>query len=319
MSERKANIRLLLRPALIVLPFIFGALFQHFTHCTWQTSGGFNIALWYIRIVLMVMFYFVLLKIDFKKLIPRKSHALILAANLAMGLIPYFVLNALGYRNLALAAFFVGVTPTANAAAVVMDFLEGKVEYVMTGFVITNVAIDLALIGLIPLVCGNFTGAFVLDVLCQILLVVAVPLLCAVFTRWICAFFKWKVPRVPGMGTFLLWSSSLFVIAAQSTRFFQQYSEITWKSALAVSLISFAICAVNFTCGKYLGGKEFKREASQTLGQKNTTLTIFLALYFGTPEAALGPASYVLWHNLWNALQMYRHDLQKTSNDPERE
>ena len=152
MSERKPNIRLLLRPALIVLPFIFGALFQHFTHCTWRTPGDINISLWYIRGALMVMFYFVLLKIDFRKLAPRPSHFAILAANIAMGLIPYFIFNALGYRNLALAAFFVGITPTANAAAVVMDFLEGKVEYVMTGFVITNVAIDLALIGLIPLV-----------------------------------------------------------------------------------------------------------------------------------------------------------------------
>ena len=319
MSERKPNIRLLLRPALIVLPFIFGALFQHFTHCTWRTPGDINISLWYIRGALMVMFYFVLLKIDFRKLAPRPSHFAILAANIAMGLIPYFILNALGYRNLALAAFFVGITPTANAAAVVMDFLEGKVEYVMTGFVITNVAIDLALIGLIPLVCGDFTGSFVLDVLYQILLVVAFPMLCAAATRGVCASLKWRVPRVPGMVTFMLWSSTLFVIAAQSTRFFQQYTELTWQTALTVSLVSFAICAVNFTCGKYLGGKEFKREASQTLGQKNTTLTIFLALYFGTPEAALGPASYVLWHNLWNAFQMYRHDLQKTSNNPERE
>ena len=91
---------------------------------------------------------------------------------------------------------------------------------------------------------------------------------------------------------------------------------MTLRTALLIALVSFLLCAVNFTLGKMLGGKEFSRESSQTLGQKNTTLTIFLALSFGTPESALGPVFYVLWHNLWNAFQMFRYDNQKTN--PER-
>jgi BASS family bile acid:Na+ symporter len=33
-----------------------------------------------------------------------------------------------------------------------------------------------------------------------------------------------------------------------------------------------------------------------------------LALTYATPLVALGPTIYVLWHNLWNAWQLYRHD-----------
>ena len=311
MKEKTLNLRHLLRPALIVFPFVLGVLFQILTRCSWRTSGNGNIALWYIRAGLMVMFYFVLLKIDFKKLMPRKSHALILVVNILAGVVPFFILKALGHPQLALAAFFIGITPTANAAAVVTDFLDGKVEYVMTGFVITNVFVDLALIGLIPMATGNFSSSFVFDVIIQILTVVALPVACAVLTRAACRLLKCKVPTVPGMATFLIWSSSLFVIAAQSALFFQTYPDITCRQAVVISILSFVICAVNFTLGKFFGGREFRTEAGQVLGQKNTTLTIFLALCFGTPQAALGPTFYVLWHNLWNAFQMYCHDLKK--------
>jgi BASS family bile acid:Na+ symporter len=59
-----------------------------------------------------------------------------------------------------------------------------------------------------------------------------------------------------------------------------------------------------------LGGREYPREASQSLGQKNTTLTIYLALAYANPLVALGPTCYVIWHNLWNSWQLHRirHD-----------
>jgi BASS family bile acid:Na+ symporter len=55
-----------------------------------------------------------------------------------------------------------------------------------------------------------------------------------------------------------------------------------------------------------IGGREFPREASQSLGQKNTTFTIYLALAYASPVVALGPTFYVIWHNLWNSWQLHR-------------
>ena len=303
----------LLRPAMLSMTFVLGIGFQMWSKLSWKTHDGNSISLWLIRCSLMIMFYLVLLKIDFSKLIPRREHFTILAANLAMGIVPYAVLKYLGYDTLALAAFFVGITPTANAAPVVMDFLEGNVEFVLAGFVITNFFIDIALVGLLPWVTGNFNCSFLLDVAGQIALVVVFPLVCAALTKFICRRLNKKVFKTPGMVTFTIWCGSLFVISAQSTLFFQQHREVSMNSVLLISLLSFIICALNFTAGKFAGAGNFRRETAQTLGQKNTTLTIFLALTFGTPESALGPTFYVLWHNLWNACQMYRHDLNKTA------
>ncbi len=55
-----------------------------------------------------------------------------------------------------------------------------------------------------------------------------------------------------------------------------------------------------------IGGREFAREASQSLGQKNTSFTIYLALTYANPLVALGPTCYVLWHNLWNSWQLHQ-------------
>lgn len=300
---------------MIIVPFVAGILFQTLTHCAWRTASGVNVSMLCIRLSLMVIFYFVILKIDFRKLMPRREHLKILFANILLGVVPFALLSLAGYRSLALAAFFVGITPTANAAPVVMDFLGGKVEFVLTGFALTNIFITLALIGLIPLVTGNFNASFAGAVAAQIALLLLVPALCGALTRWICCKLNRKAPTIPSLASFSIWSFTLFVISAQSTLFFQTHPEMTIKTALLIALISFLLCAVNFTLGKYAGGKEYRRESSQTLGQKNTTLTIFLALSFGTPESALGPVFYVLWHNLWNAFQMFRYDKSKTNTE----
>jgi len=55
---------------------------------------------------------------------------------------------------------------------------------------------------------------------------------------------------------------------------------------------------VNFSLGRLVGGSEFGLEASQSLGQKNTTFTIYLAMTYANPVVALGPTFYVIWHNL---------------------
>lgn len=307
--------RVFLRPAMIVVPFIAGILFQMLSGFGWKTAYGVNVSMLCIRLSLMVVFYFVILKIDFRKLAPRKEHVKILFANILLGVIPFALLSLAGYRDLALAAFFVGITPTANAAPVVMDFLGGKVEFVLTGFVLTNIFVSLALTGLIPVVTGNITSSFAASVAEQIAVLLMIPVFCALATRWICAKLERKAPAIPGLASFSLWSFTLFVISAQSTLFFQTHPEMTLSTALAAALVSFLLCAINFTLGRLIGGKEYSRESSQTLGQKNTTLTIFLALSFGTPVSALGPVFYVLWHNLWNAFQMFRYDKSKTNTE----
>ncbi|MEK7414548.1 MAG: hypothetical protein AAB263_14635, partial [Planctomycetota bacterium] len=58
------------------------------------------------------------------------------------------------------------------------------------------------------------------------------------------------------------------------------------------------------------------REASQSLGQKNTTLTIWMAATFANPIVALAPTFYVLWHNLVNAAQLAHKGRNRDAGAP---
>ncbi len=50
-----------------------------------------------------------------------------------------------------------------------------------------------------------------------------------------------------------------------------------------------------------------KITAGQSLGQKNTVFSIWMAYTFMTPETAIVGGLYSLWHNAFNSWQLYRH------------
>jgi BASS family bile acid:Na+ symporter len=97
----------------------------------------------------------------------------------------------------------------------------------------------------------------------------------------------------------------MFLITANASRFLRDHAETPHLVLAQLAGISLLICVANFALGRWIGGKEFGREASQSLGQKNTAFTIYLALAYASPVVALGPTCYVIWHNLWNSWQLH--------------
>ena len=306
--------KIFIRPAMIFVPFGLGVLLQSAFKFSWS-AGGADLSVWFIRISLMLMFFQICLQINLAGLRPRREHLKILLANILMGVAPYFILKSLGFETLALAAFFTGIAPTANAAPVVMGFLGGKVEFVLAGFAINNIFIDLILIALLPFISGGGGFGFALEAAGQIASLVGIPIILAAAARKACKNARSIALRLR-MFNFTLWCCTLFVIASKATMFFENTPGIPLKISIEIALVSLALCAANFFAGAKISSKRYARESSQTLGQKNTTLAIFLALVFGGQNAALvslGPTFYVLWHNIYTALQIYFYDRRAVS------
>ena len=101
----------------------------------------------------------------------------------------------------------------------------------------------------------------------------------------------------------------LVLIAANASYDISSRDGISERVLEQIGAVSLLVCGINFGLGHLLGGR-----TSQALGQKNTTLSIYLALTYASPIAALGPTFYVLWHNLWNAWQLYRASERKRRN-----
>ncbi len=286
----------------LIRPFMIGAAFIAGYCCPW--AHEFN---WMIRILLLIMLYLVCLQVRFKQLKPHFSHWKILAFNIIVPLILWGILKLCGQDELAKVAFFTAITPTANAAPVIIRFLGGNVSYVVAAFVITNLGVSISLLGLLPLVTGNFSLFFFKDVAINLAIIIGVPIAAATVTRM---FFKQakEWPSKLANFSFLLWVITLFIIAGSASFFIHHNPELSPLVLIEIALLSALICAVSFAGGRFMGEKRYRRESSQSLGQKNTTFTMFLALQFVNPLAAMGPTFYVLWHNLWNAVQMLIHD-----------
>lgn len=294
----------LLRPAMIFVPLALGLFFPE--------AGQLKFL---IRYLLMAMLFMVFLKLNVKELKVRRSHWLLLLANLVIGVTAYWLTRFVtGNATLAQAAFFVGITPTAAAASVVMGFLRGNVGYVITSFIITNTGIAFFMPFLLGWVCGNVSFAFLLDVVNTLVFLLLIPAGVAFILRKIHPEAQ-EWPKKCATATFGLWSISLFIIAASAAEFFRNNPGVSPWIIVETALIALLICAVNFGTGALLERKLLRREASQSLGQKNTTLTIYLALVYAGPLAAMGVISYVLWHNTYNAIQLFLVDRRKKAEE----
>lgn len=264
-----------------------------------------HVALGCVPWIVMAMLFSVFLQTKFSRQSVQSSHFVLLAVNVAMGALGFGTGYFLGGRDIALAGFFAGITPTATAAPVIMHFLRGRVDYVITSFLLTNLSVAALLPVILPWVLGHPTPDLFTHALGTVTLLVFVPLAAALLLRRIYPRAK-EWPKRTGTASFLAWCAVLVIIVGKASDFLRHQTEIPPSSTWLVALLSAGICALNFALGRVIGGKEFAREASQSLGQKNTSFTIYIALTYSNPLVSLGPTCYVLWHNLWNSWQLYR-------------
>ena len=260
---------------------------------------------WIIRWLVMAMLFLVFLQTRLSRDTLSRTHFTLLAANIAIGFAAWGAGWLIGGRDVALAGFFCGITPTAIAAPVIIGFLKGRVEFVVAAFLLTNIAIAALLPLLLPIVLGRATPEAFAQVLGSVGVVVFLPMAVAWIVRAVHPAAGHWPSRLRNV-SFGLWVVSMFFIAANASDFIRANADIPRLVLLEIAGVSLAICAASFGLGRVIGGRDLPREASQALGQKNTTFTIYLALAYASPIVALGPTFYVVWHNLWNSWQLHR-------------
>ncbi len=260
---------------------------------------------WAIRWTIVVMLFLVFLQTRLSRTGLQRSHLTLLAVNIGLGYFGWGVGWLAGGRDLALVGFFAGITPTAIAAPVIISFLRGRVDYVVMAFLLSNVAIPVLLPVLLPLVLGRTTPDVMVQVLGSMVFVVFAPMLGAWLLRALHpAAAEW--PSRLRNFSFALWVTTMFLVTANASEFLRQHADTPHLLLAKIALLTLLMAAVNFGVGRLIGGPKFGREASQALGQKNTTFAIYLALSYASPLVALGPTCYVLWHNLWNSWQLHQ-------------
>ena len=106
--------------------------------------------------------------------------------------------------------------------------------------------------------------------------------------------------------SFYLWAISLTIVMGKTVSFIASRGNAEYKEEILIALFALIVCILQFILGKLIGKKYYNTIAGgQGLGQKNTVLAIWMALTYLNPLASIGPASYVVWQNSINSLQLW--------------
>ncbi|MFH1845923.1 MAG: hypothetical protein ABIF77_22290 [bacterium] len=227
----------------------------------------------------------------------KGSHLAILAVNIGLPVALF-----LGLRSwLPTEAMVLSVTamaPTAVAAPVVIELLRGKTAYAAASLLLTN----LVMAGMIPLLISRFgftdSSQSLGAALPVILSVILIPLGLAQLVR-----IRW--PRLAGRLaryrrlSFYLLVCCIYLGTTRATHFVRHEIDAPLILIARIAAATLVMCVLGFLLGRYLGGRQYAREASFSLGHKNNAFTIWIALTFVSPLAALGPVCYVLFQNVY--------------------
>lgn len=244
--------------------------------------------------------------IDTSRMRPQRMHLWVLLGIQLIGIGYWLAARAFGCPVLAESLFFCGIAPVAIAAPVIVNLLKGDVEFATTALVLSHIVFGLLTPVLMPLVVqveGVCYSELALEVARQLAVVLGVPAVIAAIFRWVYPPCKAWPARLRDV-SLGIWIMNLTIISAVGIQRVLAM-DISWWDMLPLAIGSLLVCVTGFVAGFKLGGPGLKRECSQCLGQKNTILTLYIASqWYVHPLAYIGPAFYVFFHNIANALQI---------------
>ncbi len=247
-----------------------------------------------IKYIIMLMLFFIFLEAKFTGTINTYLGIIyIFFAMLGISFSAYYLISFIN-KDIAVIAFLIGITPTATAAPVMIRLLKKDVNYVVSAVVLTNCLVAISIPFFLPLIT-TVENISVKNMLFSTLTVVILPFLLAKIVSF-------KKIKLNSNIFFYLWLTSLYLATAKSSHYiFIESATTPIITIIAIATVAMLLCIINFYLGTLIGKKQYYRETSQSLGQKNTMFMIWIALNFVNPLAALGPMFYLIFQNIYNS------------------
>ncbi len=230
--------------------------------------------------------------------------------------------------------------PTATAAPIIAGKLGGSIQNLTTFTLISNLATAVVVPVFFPLVHTVEGMTFCMAswlILRRVGPLLLGPFLSAWLLRLVWNYAHRKeggefvLPTRMSQWPFYLWVGTIVILMGQIVN--TLVNEPLDGVALAGMVIGAGVsCAVQFMLGWYIGehfpagshGTDYqdvvinpaaapktkagisRLTAGQALGQKNTTLAIWMAQTYLLPLTSIGPAAYMVVQNLFNSYQLWR-------------
>ena len=288
----------------LMLAFAVGAAFP-----------GLHVCVSALPYLVGAMLTITLVGMEVSELRPQVRHGVILAANVVMGLLPWAVLKALGYEELAEAAFFAGLVGEAASAPVIVSMLGGKSEFAAVGLALNSAMASITIPVLVPLIITPYGGGEIprlevfYAVMEHVVAMLLAPCLLAVALRCFWGGSRQCARQLGGV-SLAMWLFCMSLVAAKGvTRIAEAQAGLAEIAPIAAVVV--VMCVMGFWLGRKIGGRDYALECGQCLGQKNATVGIYLALCYAAPLVFLGPTLYLLTQHIFNTYQMVRYNSRR--------
>ena len=263
-------------------------------------------------------------KVDFHLMRLCRWHFKVLAAQLLLialltGVIHYLDITTLhcqfsivNYPFLKLlleAVLMCVIAPCAAASPIVTSKLGGNLTQMTTFVLFSAFAVSLLIPAIFPLLEPRqgmtFLSAFLL-ILYRLASVLLLPLLLgAVVRHWVKPLYQWFM-RTPDL-SFYCWAVSLAIVVGITLRNIL-HSHAASHLIGDIAFFTLLTAVVQFAIGRLIGRDANEKICTgQGMFQKNTSLAIWIAYMYLTPEASIGAGCYVLWQNIINSYELWQH------------
>jgi BASS family bile acid:Na+ symporter len=281
---------------ILLLIAIFAGVFFPFNHAY----------AYLIKYLLMVMLFFSFLQMEIKRDDIKGSHFRILLINIIVPVVTYVILRPFDLQ-LAQIVFITAIAPTAIATPVIVNLLKGRMEYTVVSILITNFSVAFLLPFLLPIVMNHTSDITVMDVMKPVASVFLIPFFIALFLKKIMPI---AGKKLAGLGKYMFYILvvNINLGTANASQYIREEMGFSHLIIYLIAAASLLLCIAYFNLGRRIVPQSLKIEGAQSLGQKNNGFTLWVALTFMSPLAAVGPVFYILFQNLYISWKLHRND-----------
>ncbi|MBQ2783637.1 MAG: transporter [Alistipes sp.] len=265
-------------------------------------------------LLIAAMLFVTFCKIDVRHMRLSWVHLWMLLIQFVGATAVYYVTLPLLGETVAQGAMICVLAPIAMAAVVIGNMLGANVTTMVTYSLVCNLVTALLIPPMLH-VFGSGSCTFA-EIIGRVAPTLIAPFIVAQLCRWllpkvaewfashsIVSFYLWLVSLVLVMGR-----TTLFIINADATPFIE----------VELAAVALLLCLVQFGAGRLLGRHTGDVVATtQSVGQKNTIFAIWLSLNFLDPIASIAPTAYIVWQNLLNSWQIFRHNQRLAKKEAE--
>ncbi len=264
------------------------------------------------KYMLFVMLFIVYCKVDVRQFRFKPWHIYLLGIQFSVCILFYLLVFKFD-KEVAEGGLICLLAPTATSAPVITGLLGGSVAGLVTYSITSNLLVAIFAPLYFSLIGAHGTGADLsffeaFGIICS----KAFPLIFGPFV--LSLILKFFIPSIHNFFkkkqgiSFWLWTIALVLLMARTTTDLLSMTPQERSASFSLALVALLTCLVQFIAGRRMGKAYHNKVASgQAYGQKNTILAIWMAQTFFNPIVAVAPATYVLWQNLVNSYQLWKH------------